>query len=209
MGATTKGLPYPEGTDPVHNGAAAIQALAESLDFTRITQLTTAQIPTPATPMESYPLGASALSVGSSDAPNWPGQQNGHLWTFKTNTGRLAQFYFSTAAGPSATNARAYYRQMPASPGAPTPWVLLSPWSTVITFPDIAAGANQTMAVTFPANLFGANPMVAVTGAGSSNLLCQSLTSTPTPSGFTVSGRNLGATTLSGMKAHVIAEGSY
>jgi hypothetical protein len=37
MGITSGGLPYPEPTDPIADGAAAIRALAEAIDATRQT----------------------------------------------------------------------------------------------------------------------------------------------------------------------------
>ena len=53
MGTTVGGLPYPEPTDPIAQGAAAIRALAEAIDLTQWE------------PWTSFPV-ATGWSVGTS-----------------------------------------------------------------------------------------------------------------------------------------------
>lgn len=206
MGTTTKGLPYPAGTDPVTQGDDAIKALADALDFTKLQQLTVGAF-TPATPLETYPLGLSVLSIGSADAPSWPSGTTSHLLTVKTNTARCAQFLFTNLGGANSTSSRVYYRQMQPTGGTGnTPWVLLSPWTGLFSLTDIAGGAAGTVAVTFPVSEFSAAPLVTATAQGSSFAFA-GLSGAASAAGVTVYVRNTGTGVLSGLKVNVIAEG--
>lgn len=66
MPATSGGLPYPAATDPVSQGAAAIQALAEALDEFGYAQFTANVVATGAT-------AAAAIDVVSAAAINFDG----------------------------------------------------------------------------------------------------------------------------------------
>ncbi|MFL6094575.1 MAG: pyocin knob domain-containing protein [Blastococcus sp.] len=207
MPTTIKGIPYPADT-VAPNVPSDLQALAENLDFSKVPLLTVAQIPGATTPMETYPLGVSVTSVSTAEAVNWPGQNAGHLWTYKTSTARCAQLYFANLTGPTLGAARVYYRQLQPSGGTATPWVLLAPWTTVVTLPDIAATGVQTFAVTFPVNMFTGTPVASAAPVGSSFLVA-GLSGTPGPGGVTVYCRSTATGVVSGAKVHVIVEGGY
>lgn len=67
MGTTTHGLPYPEPTDPVADGAAAIKALAEALDALKVNRVRVAggfvSKPDSATPAIGIILSAFPAAV--------------------------------------------------------------------------------------------------------------------------------------------------
>lgn len=137
MPTTTKGLPYPAATEPP-NGPLQIQALADALDFTMVTQLAPAAVNNAAF-LDAYPLGISGLSLASGDASagGWPSGSS-HVWTFKPTSTRAFQIAASTAF------TRSWYRYLAASPGPNgqwTPWAYDDGWVNI----NPAGGVTGTL----------------------------------------------------------------
>jgi len=204
MPTTGKGLPYP-ATTAAPNVPADLQALADALDFTRVQQLTAVQNPNASNLLPTYPAGISMLNLGGAEASAglWPSGSTLNVLTMRHHsTQRGQQFAFrSTTADP-----RLWFRQM--SDTANAPWVLLSPWTTTVTLPDVAANGVQSAAVTFPAATFTGVPVVAVSPAGS-NALMAGCVGVPTATGVTVYARNATATVVTAPKLMVTVTGSY
>jgi hypothetical protein len=125
VGTTTNGLPYPESTDPIAEGATAIQALAESLDPNAWTTWTTG-VPSGWTVrvMRIGPIvwlytslsgtlatGGTTIATGLSPGPGpapWSGARAGsQAALIAVRSGGDALFYNPT--GSTQTNAYALY----------------------------------------------------------------------------------------------------
>lgn len=185
---TTKGLPYPTSTDLLTTGAAAIQALAQDLDFTKIPLLSPTAT-TVATPLETYPVGLSLIVMAGADsaAGGWPTGLTGHVLTVKTNTNRAAQYFFR-AGTPNVT---AYYRQLYAVGTPHSAWVAATaPYGMFVGSVVLNAATNPTagVVVTFPANRFTLPPRV-VTGSANSAWVAAATSITATS--CTVIGRQI------------------
>ena len=201
MPTTTKGLPYPAST-AAPNVPADLQALADALDFSKLQSITAASVGGAASLHTVYPLGTSLLSIGGADTAGWP--SGATLMVITTRYGGVAtspQYAYRA----SNTDPRVWYRLM-ANAGN-SPWLLVTPWTSIVTLPDVAAGAVSTAAITFPANTFTGTPVVSATPVGTS-VLTAGCSTTPTASGVTVYARSL-STAVTGPRVMVTANGSY
>jgi hypothetical protein len=133
-GSTTPlGLPYPVPTDPVAQGASAIQALATALDPKVNNTLAVQQS---SALLAAYPQGVSLFSLTGTQAaadPGWPFGVSSHVWTLKAASDRAVQFWFRN----SATQAEAWMRVVGASSN--------SPWARVAGDTYRIASASATL----------------------------------------------------------------
>jgi hypothetical protein len=119
LGSTTKLIPYPEPTDLASAGADAIKALATDLDFTKIV-LTSADTLNAAALIGSYPMGASTMTMSSTQASagGWPLAASASVWTFRPGSGIGVQYFYEN----NYNNQRIYYRVMGTANG--TWWLM-------------------------------------------------------------------------------------
>lgn len=155
-GTTTKGLPFPTGTDRVMDGDDAIAALATALDFTSAKQLPTTT--TAAAPFTAYPDGLSVLllSTANASAGGWPEGGSSHVFTIRNND-RLSQFWFR-----NSSSGNIQYRTI-SNASAWSPWQMLNVPATAsgsATLTPSAADTAVGVAVTFPAGRFAVPPLV-------------------------------------------------
>lgn len=159
-GTTTKGLPYPNGDDPVSQGDDRIKALAQALDITYAQQLSPASAWTATTPPGNYPVGWSVIQPGANDATNggWPttppspGTATGGLiLTYRYATSVALQFMLRN----SGTRTSLYFRNASVTWG---PWVQLDSLGAVYAYAsgiatvamNTATPQTGTLTVTFP-----------------------------------------------------------
>lgn len=159
---TTKGLPYPLGSDILKNGAVDIQALAQALDFTKVTLLSPSAV-VAADFMESYALGISVQPLAASAAVSggWPGGVACHVFTIKSAANRAAQFVYTWGT----TGTRAWYRSLGNNPGPNSPWAGgAAPYAELAGPVTLNAATNPTASVqvNFPAGRFTQAPRVVV-----------------------------------------------
>lgn len=156
-GTTTKGLPFPTGTDRVMDGDDAIAALAQALDYTSCQILSGATF-TAATPLANYPDGLSVINMSSGNAASggWPEGGSALIFTVKQND-RAAQWWFRNNYVTSDIRYRILGTagvgvwQHLAQPDTCSGKATLTP-----SAPDTAVG----LAVTFPAGRFTVPPNI-------------------------------------------------
>ncbi len=163
MGTTTKGIPFPEDTDPVAQGAQAIKALANDLDFSKIVQLDPTKV-VAASAATTYPMGLSAmtLSTANASAGNWPMATSSQLLNLRADAdGRCAQFLFRNSSADASR--QVYYRM--GNSGGWAGWIRVALGglaSGSVSLPLNTAQTAGAVAVTFPSGLFGSAPSVTV-----------------------------------------------
>jgi hypothetical protein len=166
MGTTTKGLPYPANT-AAPNVPADMQALAESLDFTMVRQLSPATVNATSS-ITVYPLGMSIMSPTNAEAGpgGWPSGVGGTLVTWKPTSAKATQVYYRGGSSPVA----AYTRQLIADPGPHSAWAgAAAPYASAAGSTSMDGSTNPTAGklVTFPAGKFSLSPHVVVSSSSS------------------------------------------
>lgn len=158
MGTTTNGLPYPEPTEPVAEGANAIKALALALPSNRVITVVASDTIAVTDLPTAWPDGLSTAYYTTSGAGGaWPFRPC-QVVTLRRGGTPVAQWVIPH----TTTQPRILFRAGSASSNAWSPWVggtaPYGQWAGQFTVSALVYGDSKDTTLTFPTGRFNRAP---------------------------------------------------